>query len=379
MKYVDRDDLLADACRAIEQSSWAAVDTEADSLHHYFEKLCLVQVSIPGEDYLIDPLCSLNLSPLVEVLNPKTILMHGADFDIRMLRRAGPFAPREVFDTMIAAQLLGHEGQGLADLVQRYCGETLSKVSQKADWSRRPLDDKLMTYAWKDTHYLNTICENLRKELSELGRTEWHQQGCAKLVQSLTSGEEEKKPSEHPWQIKGSKQLSGKALAIFKELWTWREEEGKRRDRPTFKVLHSEALIEIAQWAEKGLGPDVAAVPNAPRNVRGEHREALNRVLARSQTLPPLSFIAEKKPAHKRRPRLDANDEKILELLKQKRQEIAAELKIQPSLLATNLILETFAADRPATKESLRKIKLLLPWQEDILAEPFLGVLKPSS
>jgi ribonuclease D len=379
LKYIDRNDLLAEACRAIGRSSWAAVDTEADSLHHYYEKLCLVQVSIPGGDYLIDPLVRLDLGPLVETLNPKTILMHGADFDIRMLRRAGPFSPREVFDTMIAAQLLGHERQGLADLVQKYCGETLSKVSQKADWSRRPLDEKLMTYAWKDTHYLSTIVENLRKELLELGRTEWHRQSCARLVQSLTSGEEEKKPSEHPWQLKGSKHLSGKALAILKELWTWREEEAKRRDRPTFKVLHSETLIEIAGWAEKTPGADVAALSGAPRNVRGEHREALNRVLARSKELPPLAFVAEKKPFHKRRRRLDAADEKVLELLKKKRQEIAEGLKIQPSLLATNLVLETFAADRPATREAFQKTNILLPWQEDVIAGPFLEVLNPTS
>ncbi|MGH7198356.1 MAG: ribonuclease D [Candidatus Omnitrophota bacterium] len=375
MKYIDRDDLLAEACRAIRESPWAAVDTEADSLHHYYEKLCLVQVSVPGEDFLIDPLSSLDLSPLIGALNPKPILMHGADFDIRMLRRSGGFLPREVFDTMIAAQLLGHEGQGLADLVQKYCGETLSKVSQKADWSRRPLDDKLMTYAWKDTHYLSTVSDNLRKELSALGRTEWHRQCCARLVESLTSGGEERKPSEHPWQIKGSKQLSGRALAVLKELWMWREEEAKRRDRPTFKVLHSETLVDIARWAEKAPGADVAALPNAPRNVRGEHREALNRALSRSRALPPLAFVAEKKPAHKRRRRLDANDEKILESLKKERQEIAAELKIQPSLLATNAVLEIFAAERPQTPEGIRALDCLMPWQAEILSKALLKVL----
>ena len=159
-----------------------AVDTEADSLHHYIEKLCLVQVSVPEEDMVIDPLVSLDLKPLVELLNRKSLILHGADFDIRILKRFYAFEPREIFDTMIAAQLLGYEKQGLADLAEKHCGVVLSKSAQKADWSVRPLNEKLLLYAANDTHYLLPLRAKLQEELEALGRDGWHRQSCAKLL-----------------------------------------------------------------------------------------------------------------------------------------------------------------------------------------------------
>ena len=358
----------------IADSPWTAVDTEADSLHHYIEKLCLVQVSVPEEDMIIDPLVSLDLTPLVELLNRKSLILHGADFDIRILKRFYAFAPREIFDTMIAAQLLGYEKQGLADLAEKHCGVVLSKSAQKADWSVRPLNEKLLLYAANDTHYLKLIHDALQSELESLNRRAWHEQACEKLLKSILTAKEDRSDGRPAWQVKGSKELKGKALATLKSLWGWREEEARRRDRPSFKIIASETLVDIARWSQQDHPiSDIGSWPPAPRNVRGEYREALNRLLKEAEVLPPLPFVPRKGGARIEKPSAESQEKMLL--LKKEREKISDELKIQPSLLATNAVLETLALKSPRTRQDLEKLELLLPWQMELLTESFLKVL----
>ncbi len=374
MKFIDTPELLKEASQAIAASPWAAMDTEADSLHHYVEKLCLLQISIPDEDYVIDPLIPLDLHPLTQILSKKPLILHGADFDIRILKRFYGFMPREIFDTMIAAQLLGYEKQGLADLVERHFGHVLSKTSQKADWAKRPLEDKLIDYAWKDTHYLKVISFKMQEELASKGRAEWQQQACTRLLKTLSLSVDKKVEAEHAWQIKGAKNLNGRGLAILKALWSWREEMARHKDRPSFKVLHSELLVEIAQWASEQGGEDVAQLPNAPRNLKGDHRDVLNRVLREAKASPELRYFHEKKAfSHGR---LNAESSKRMDALKEAREKIGQELKIQPSLLATNATLQVIAIAAPKNQEAIAKLNCLMPWQAQLLAESILIVSK---
>ncbi len=218
---IDNPEALEVCSLKIQSAPWAAVDTEADSLHHYHEKLCLLQVSIPSEDYVIDPLKNLELGSLVRILEKKALLLHGADFDVRILRRFFNFSPINVFDTMIAAQLLGYEKQGFADLAEKHCQVKLSKKAQRADWSERPLSEELLTYAANDTHYLKPIADKIREELVQTGRLDWHRQFCERMVQSAISEKEAKSPVGLEWQLKGSKDLTPAALTILRELWNW--------------------------------------------------------------------------------------------------------------------------------------------------------------
>ncbi len=361
----------------IADSPWVAVDTEADSLHHYIEKLCLVQVSVPEEDMIIDPLVSLDLKPLVELLSRKSLILHGADFDIRILKRFYAFAPSEIFDTMIAAQLLGYEKQGLADLAEKHCGVVLSKSAQKADWSVRPLNEKLLLYAANDTHYLKPIHDALQSGLESLNRRAWHEQACDKQLKSILNAKEEDRSDRRPpWQVKGSKELKGSALTILKSLWEWREEEARRRDRPSFKIITSETLVEIARWSQGLPSADVGSWPAAPRNVKGEYREALNRLLKEAQALPPLPFVPRKAGVRTEKPSAESQEKMLL--LKKEREKLAAELKIQPSLLATNAVLEILALKSPRTRQDFEKLGLLLPWQTELLTESFLKILGSS-
>ena len=370
MKLINTPQLFKEACAAIARSPYACVDTEADSLHHYVEKLCLIQIGIDDEDFVIDPLSPLELRPLVEILSQKPLTMHGADFDIRILHRFYGFVPIEIFDTLLAAQLLGYEKQGLADLALKHCGVSLPKAGQKADWSIRPLAPELITYAANDTHYLNAIRNHLETELRELGRLDWQRQFCEKLVKATTTAKEEPSDTENDWQIKGSKKLNAKALTTLKTLWNWREEEAKRKDRPRFKVMHSEDLIQMAQWAADNPGADIAKMPNANRSIRQTSRDVLNHLIEESRHLEPTEFVETKKHL-KRGKRWTNKEEVLMTTMKEERLKIAQELKINASVLVTNAVLETLALHPPEDKDDWKKIDGLLPWQAGILAERF--------
>src|SRR5258708_22245510 len=220
------------------------IDTEADSLHCYFEKLCLIQISVPDHDLLIDPLAGVPLEPLFGALQGKELILHGADCDLRLLRRVGFVVTAPVFDTMIAARLCGIAEFSLAALIKRYFDVQLTKGSQKANWARRPLSPQMADYAVKDTHYLLEIASILEADLTTLGRIDWFHQSCLKAV-AASAITKERDPDE-VWRITGSKALRGRASAILRELWRWREAEAQALDRPTFHILHSEQLVEAA-------------------------------------------------------------------------------------------------------------------------------------
>ena len=388
MRYINHPPSLADVITSLKSSTWAAVDTEADSLHHYVEKLCLMQISTPSEDWVIDPLVPLDLGGLVLVLSQKPLILHGADFDLRILKKTYGFVPSNIFDTMIAAQLLGYEKQGLSDLALKHCGVSLPKSAQKADWSERPLDEKLLAYAANDTHYLKQIADIMGDELAVLGRLEWHRQTCQKLIRTIQLSKEDRTDPAMAWQVKGSRELKGSALTILKELWRWREAEARRRDRPSFKIMNSEILVDIARWSGENSGLDVALMPNLPcrlpagrqgrqerlpRSVRNQYRDSINEVIQRAKAMPQAQY-ARKTVLNKSKPWTEAS-KKWFDLMKAERDKIAAELKIQPSLLATNAVLETLSLAAPKNREALQTLGCLLPWQIDVMGEIFFGII----
>ena len=279
MRFVDTSEVFEEVSRQILAAPWIAIDTEADSLHHYTEKLCLIQVSIPDEDYVIDPLAKLDLAGFFRELSSKNLIFHAADGDVRLMKKAAPFSPKRVFDTMIAAQILGYEKIGLQNLAEKHCGIKLSKAEQKADWSQRPLEEKLIRYAVNDTHYLRTISEAMRGELTALGRYDWHRQQCEKLLETLETLKPVEDNSATSWQIKGARVLKGKELTFLKELWFWRDGLARQKDKPAFKILNSEYLTDLAKWAAANPGVDVGEWKDTGgrgrRSGRGRRRSAL--------------------------------------------------------------------------------------------------------
>jgi ribonuclease D len=153
---------LAAFLPTVRSAAWVAVDTEADSLHAYPEKLCLLQISTAAGDELVDPLAGMNIDPLLDALAGHELIFHAADYDLRLLRKHHEFVPGAIFDTMLAARLLGMKKFSLGDLVETGLGVKLEKGSQKADWARRPLTPKMEDYARNDTRYLKPLADRQR-------------------------------------------------------------------------------------------------------------------------------------------------------------------------------------------------------------------------
>lgn len=369
--YVQTSEDVQELAQKVAGTHRVALDTEADSLHHYFEKVCLLQLSLPDGDYLIDPLASIDLKPLLSSLTSKELIIQGADYDLRMMKRDYGFAASSIFDTMSAAQLLGYEKFSYAALVERHVGVVLSKHGQKADWSQRPLPPKLITYAACDTHYLFTVAATLEEELRQLGRLEWHQEVCERLLEYVAEGMREPDP-ERQWRIKGWQTLRGpRGWNFLRELWRWRDNEAQRADFPPFKVLRNETLIELAVWASSG-SPD-ETMPKLPRNIIGRRRRLLEQSIESARALPQ-----EQWPKPLGAPRRDTPppDEVLIGRLKQIRDKAAADLKLDPGILLPGASLSAIAIARPANVDELQKAGDLFNWQTKLLGRELLEAVQ---
>jgi ribonuclease D len=241
---IDTEEKLAAWLPKLRAAKWLALDTEADSLHAYPEKVCLIQISTVDGDRLIDPLAGINLNPLLAALNAHELIMHGADYDLRLLEKHHQFTPSAIFDTMLAARLLGERQFGLSNLVEKFLGVKLDKGSQKADWAKRPLTERMEIYARNDTHYLKPLADKLKLELQNKNRLAWHQESCARLIMECSQPAVVDENSV--WRVKGSHDLGRAALAVLREIWRWREDEAILGNRPPFFILKHETLVDIA-------------------------------------------------------------------------------------------------------------------------------------
>jgi ribonuclease D len=369
MRYITTPEAEKAALKAISEFQTLAVDTEADSLHRYFEKLCLVQVSTPKEDYVFDPLAPLDLSSLAALLEKKELIFHGADFDVRILRRFFNFSPRKIVDTMLAAQFLSYPSPSLQTLANKFCQVHLSKSNQKADWSKRPLTSSMITYAANDTHYLYRIWETLSQELKKMNRMKWFEESCEGLLE--TTKITRTVDPDKQWKVKGSSNLSDRELVLLKELWRWRDEEARRRDRPPFKVLQSEGLITVVKWKTAHPDQPLNKMQRLPPQLKSSFFPGIEEALKRARALPDHSHKA-KKEVQKKKPRAD---KKILGELKSMRNQIAKDQKCEPSLLVSNGVMEKIAVSHPRQPQELKKLGFLRNWQFQILSEPFLKIL----
>ncbi len=374
--YIDTAQDLKRVVQLCRSAKRVAIDTEADSLHHYFEKVCLIQISVEDNHLIIDPLAIKNLNPLLEVLANKTLLFHGGDYDLHMLNEGYNFTPRgRVFDTMLAAQLLGHQQLGLAALVERYFDIKLPKDSQKSDWSKRPLQQKLLDYAMNDTRYLERLVDILKKELTRLGRIQWHNEACEKMIE--TALRDNNRDPEREWRIKGSPKLNQNELAILRALWYWRDKEAQRIDRPVFMILSNRYLIEFAKWAAQNPQKNIDAMegPKLPRNIRGRRLQSLKHTIKSAAQTPKKDYPA-KRPPKKEKKYNGKPDDKIVAQLSKARDQIAKELQLSPSILSPKATLQALSAEKPLSEEAMTDQTPMLQWQAHLLAEPFITILR---
>ncbi len=327
-----------------------AIDTEADSLHCYFEKVCLIQISSGPGHWLVDPLANLELQPLLDVVCSRRLVFHGADYDLRLLRRIGNFEPIDLFDTMIAARLVGKSGLGLAALVKEFFGIELSKASQKANWAIRPLPPEMVEYAHNDTRYLFEISDNLEADLKRLGRLEWFNESRDRMIASARELKE--RDDNTVWRISGSSALSPRAQAVLRVLWFWRDAEARAWDRPPFHVIGNDDMLRAAQ--------QIAAGGNfsAPR-MNGRRRKSFEVVLALALQIPESEWPKIEKI---RRKRVSKEQVERCDQLRKIRDRVAGELGLDPSIIAPRAALEATAADISSN--------VLMSWQRRLLELP---------
>jgi len=374
---------LASLIEQIETADRIAIDTEADSLHSYREKLCLLQISVPAPgstansvdtdlstapgresarpvcDFMVDPLANTDLEPLRRALEAREIVLHGADYDLRMLRRGLNLAAKRIFDTLIAARLLGIREFSLAALVNRYFGLTLLKGSQKANWAQRPLPTRMAEYAINDVHYLLPLAEKLEAELDRCGRRDWLQQSCQRAIELAAMART--RNQDELWRIRGSGVLRGRAAAVLRALWQWREREAEKADRPPFHILRNEDLLKAAAKFASGSVPDY-------RHFSFRRRQAFREAAQAALQAPESEW-----PVSRRRSGTRPTTEIVqrAEELWRRRNKSAEELGLEPSFIAPRSTLEAIAAD------CARAPALLVRWQRELLAVSVFGNEKP--
>jgi ribonuclease D len=350
---IDTQEKLLAFVPMLRDATWIALDTEADSLHAYPEKVCLIQISTAAGDRLVDSLAGINLGPLLEALSGHELIMHGADYDVRLLLKHQSFVPSSIFDTMLAARFLGEREFGLGTLVLKHLGVKLEKGPQKANWAMRPLTGRMEQYARNDTHYLKPLEEKLKPELESKGRLAWHAEACARLIQEST--QPRMVDMEMIWRIKGSHLLGRPALAVLRELWHWRESEAVQSNRPPYFVLSHEAMVRIA--AEASVEHPVK--PFLPRHFSERRRAGLNQAIAKGMAVaagdhPRFPVRTNHRPADAERRRF--------EQLQKKRDAHAAALGLDPTLIASRGTLADLARDWDKHAAELMK------WQRELLA-----------
>jgi ribonuclease D len=350
------DPLLA----AIDQDSEVVMDTEADNMYRFRVRVCLLQFYVCGEVFLVDALAPFDLGVLWSRLSKKHLVMHGSDFDLRLLYDFCQFRAKSLFDTMLAAQLLGRNRIGLASLIEDNFGVKLDKDGQKANWSRRPITQKLLDYAALDVWYLPALRDILTRELKRLGRLDWMDQQCRAQIESGVTGFSP--PDENDWRIGKSERLRARGQAVLYSVWHWRQDQALRLDTPPFKVCSNEFLVSLAASADEG-SPEETILSGV--NLGKRHPRLISSLAAAVRAgieLDPRTLP--------RRPGRDPNHSPLtqaeialLDRIKDERDQIAAKIAIEPTLIANRAQLSQIAR----TPGKLGDI--LLPWQASLLAE----------
>ena len=367
MIWIDRQEPLDRALDTVAGQPIVALDTEADSLHSYFDKVCLIQISAADDDLVIDPLAKVRLDRFGEILGDSSItkVLHGGDYDLRILHRDFGFTASNIVDTMICAQLLGYEAFGLGALLERHFGVTVNKAHQRADWAMRPLTPEMLQYAAMDTRYLVALAAKLRADLEAAGRWEWAREEFARLEAVRYR---EVPDDEETWRkMKNIGNLDRRSLAVIRDLHQWRDRLAREADRPPFKIIGNDALLEIAKKKPETVADLAKLKPVAPYH-RSRYGRDIVGIVQRALAIPESELPERNEPKPWLR---DKALERRIDKLKKVRDELAAGLKLDPGVLAPRHVLTAIAST-----SSLDDIPAMREWQKRLLGDRLLTALQ---
>ena len=372
-EYIDTAEKLHCLTDALQSVDEVALDTEADSFHHYQPKICLIQITFNRKHFIIDPLVDLDLSGFLKSLAHKNLILHDAGYDLRLLFADFGFKPKaEVFDTMLGASLAGLKNVGLSAMLNLLFDKNPAKQNQKADWSKRPLSAKCLQYAAEDTAYLFEIKSYLLAELTQLNRMDWHVETCQWAVRAAYSQKDEPNP-DRQWRIKGTAKCSPKKMAFIKQIWLWREEIARSTNIAPFMICRNEEMIKLALWAahrKKAIEPET----KLPIRCQSRYKKALLAALLTARDLPEDQWPDKVKSDRSKR--LSDRTLKVVNELKTECETIAADLNLAPQLLASRMALTRIVLNKASTFEQIQKKRILMNWQANLLLPAIKKVLE---
>ena len=365
-------DSLGDLREGLTGENRVAVDLEAAGFHRYSDRVCLLQVSTAGQHFIVDTLA---VDPSGVLRGPMesptvTILLHGGDYDLRLLDRDLDLHPVKLFDTQTAAALLGEPSLGLAALLQKYLDVHVSKKYQRADWAQRPLSAEMLDYAVSDTRHLHELADLLIERLEAVGRKSWAEEEST-LMEALrwnSTGD-----VDPVTRIKGARDLELRQVALAREAWLWRDEVARARDRAPFRVAGDPALLEVVGERPRNVSALGRIRGFSPQLAERSGKELLDR-LERTDRLDDSELVGYPRgPAGPRRPSPEV--EEIANRLKAVRNEVAVTLGIDRGVLMSNTVILEIAHVNPSSVEELAEVPGVRRWQSETLADRFLGVL----
>ncbi len=354
----------------LEREPAVGVDTESNSLFAYRERVCLIQFSTPAQDYIVDPL-ALEAGQVVSALGPllarpeQQKIFHAAEYDVLCLKRDYGFSFANLFDTMLAARTLGWPQLGLGSILETHFGVKMNKRFQRADWGRRPLTPELLDYARLDTRYLVRLRDLLRDQLESTGRLDEAQEEFGRL-ERLAAAANGANPNAL-WRVNGVRDLTPVQLAVLRELHDYRERQAERADRPPFKVMSDQTLLELARTRPHSLDELTGLPGMTPQQIRRHGAHLLRAVRHGEQTTPP------RPPQYEREP--DSVRERY-ELLHQWRKRKAQARGVESDVIVSRDALWELARRAPRTPEALEAIEQLGPWRREAYGSEILDVIR---
>ncbi len=372
--------------KRLAEEEVVAVDIEADSLHRYSPKVCLVQVSANRQSFIVDPLATGNLDAFRPVFANHKIkkIFHGADYDIRSLFRDFAIKTNNIFDTMIASQFLGEKDVGLAAVVKKRFGIVLNKQYQRANWSRRPLSPSMLLYAAHDTAFLIQLYWELERELKAKQRLGWVEEECellsAECTQANKTGPVPGTGGTNPptpdlfKRFKGARKMQPRELAVLENLLQFREKIAVQKDKPPFRIFRNHVIKDLVA-AKPADGAALNKVSSMPADFMKRYAKGALKAIRRGLDQPEDSLPSFPKA---KRPSRDPEKTARLKRLKAWRESKAHELEMALGLVCNNALLGTLAEANPKTPDNLEAIPKMKKWQRAVLGKELIRVLRAS-
>jgi ribonuclease D len=347
-----------------------AVDTEANSLYAYREQVCLIQISSSTKDYILDPLALEDISPLGEVFSNPGIekIFHASEYDILIMYDEYQFGFQNLFDTMLAAQILGRNKLGLDALLEEIVGIQVNKKYQRANWGKRPLSEDMLQYAQIDTHYLLKIRHTLAAELEKKGLTPIATEDFSRACRVHRQDREERLAPY--WRINGARKLPPQKAAVLIKLFEYREQVARKRNQPVFKVISSQTLLSLAEQcptsAQQLLKLDLVG-----KNALRRHTEGLVQAISAGLASDPV-----------RPPRRERADDSFFareKALRDWRKQTAQKMNVNSAVVLPRELLYALVSTNPANGQELAKVLADVPWRLERFGEDILSILTKAS